>query len=217
MSPQSCSWTRTHSPHRSPGPLWSLGARADGFRVAWSAHVEAEADRHARGAASRISKVRADILGMELSPSAASTDGLVTVSIEDRQVMADSVRAGARYLITIDVDDFAFEDLAASEMSAVNPDYFMALRFTEYAYKEGVSLLAEVAKNPPRTEAEVHRMLGRRHPHLTTRFGDIYESAPVPADRDQPSILIRGVACLRCDSHLDDEDGRRVGLCARHR
>lgn len=42
------------------------GARADGFRVAWSAHVEAEADRHARGAASRISKVRTDILGMEL-------------------------------------------------------------------------------------------------------------------------------------------------------
>lgn len=193
------------------------GARADDMQVVWSSHVEVEADRHTRGTASRISTVRADILGMELSPSAANTEGLVTLSIEDRQVMADAVRAGARYLITTDVDDFAFEDLIGNEMSAVNPDYFMALRYTEYAYRQGVGLLAEVAKNPPRIEAAVHRMLGRRHPHLTARFGDAYESAPIPADQDQPAVLFRGVACLRCDSHLDDEDGRRLGLCARHR
>lgn len=74
-------------------------------------------------------------------------------------------------------------------MSAVNPDYFMALRYTEYAYREGVGLLVSVAKNPPRTEAEVHGMLGRRHPHLTSRFGDAYESVPVPADQDQPGVL----------------------------
>ncbi|WP_203335573.1 hypothetical protein [Nocardioides limicola] len=140
------------------------GARADGLRVIWSAHVEAEADRHARGSASRVSTVRTDILGMELSPSARSTKGLATVSAEDRQVVADAIRAGARYLITTDVDDFAFEDLAGPAMSAVNPDCFMALRFSEFAYREGVGVLAEVAKNPPRTSADVHRMLGRRHP-----------------------------------------------------
>lgn len=193
------------------------GARADGMRVVWSSHVEVEADRHTRGTASRISTVRADILGMELSPSAATTEGLVTVSVEDRQVMADAIRAGARYLITTDVDDFAFEDLIGNEMSAVNPDYFMALRYTEYAYRTGVGLLASVAKNPPRTESQVHRMLGRRHPHLTSRFGDAYESAPVPADQDQPGVLFRGLVCLQCDSHLDDEDSRRLGLCSRHR
>lgn len=99
------------------------GARADGLRVTWSAHVEGEADRHTRGGAAPVSTVRTDILGMELSPSATSTEGLVTVSAEDRQVTADAILAGARYLITTDVDDFAFEDLAGHEMSSVNPDF----------------------------------------------------------------------------------------------
>lgn len=192
------------------------GARIDGLRTLWSSHVEAEADRHTRGTSARISVVRTDILGMELSPSSRSTKGLVTSSVEDRQVMADAIRAGARYLITTDVDDFAFEDLAGHEMSAVNPDYFMALRFSECAYRGGVGPLAEVAKSPPRTPTDVHRMLGRRHPHLTTRFANLYDCRPLDADSDQPGVLFRGVACVRCESPLDDEDGRRSGLCNRH-
>ncbi|USQ78561.1 hypothetical protein [Ornithinimicrobium faecis] len=193
------------------------GARADGLEVTWSAHVEGEADRHTRGEASLVSTVRTGILGMELSPTATSTEGLVTVSVEDQQVVADAIRADARYLLTIDVDDFAVEDLTGGRMSAVNPDYFMALRFTERAYREGVGLLAEVAKNPRRTEADVHRMLGRRHPHLTRRFANAYDTAPVPADQDQPSVLFRGVACLRCESRLEVGEGGRLGLCVRHR
>lgn len=193
------------------------GARIDGLRVVWSSHVEAEADRHTRGTSARVSALRTDILGMELSPSSRSTKGLVTASVEDRKVMADAIRAGARYLVTTDVDDFAFEDLAGHEMSAVSPDYFMALRFSEFAYRGGVGLLADVAKNPPRTPADVHRMLGRRHPHLTTRFADLYDATPLPADSDQPGVLFRGVACVRCEAHLDDDDARRLGLCTRHR
>ncbi len=92
----------------------------------------------------------------ELSPTAQRTEDLVTDTLEDRQVMADAIHAGARYLITTDVDDFAFDDLAAHGMSAVNPDYFMASRFTEQAYMEGVDLLAAVQKNPARTAAEIH-------------------------------------------------------------
>lgn len=103
--------------------LLIAGARAVGLRWTWSKHVEAEADRHARGRASRTSLVRQQILGTELSPTARSTEGLTTPTLEDRQVMADAIAAGARYLITTDVDDFAFDDLAAHRMSAVNPDY----------------------------------------------------------------------------------------------
>lgn len=75
------------------------------------------------------STVRQKYLGTELSPTAGTATGLVTETVKDRQVIADAIAAGARYLITADVDDFAFEDLATHEMSAVNPDYFMALRF----------------------------------------------------------------------------------------
>lgn len=192
------------------------GARIDGLRVVWSAHVEAEADRHARGSVSLVSSVRRDILGMELSPSARGIKGLVTASVEDRLVVADAIRADARYLITADVDDFAFEDLAAHEMSVVNPDYFMALRFSERAYQEGVGLLAGVAKDPPRAEEDVHRMLGRRHPQLAARFAHVYDTMPTAADPDQPSVLFRGVACIRCGHGLDDENGLRFGLCPQH-
>lgn len=104
------------------------GARADGLRWTWSAHVEKEADGHARGTATRTSTVRKEILKTELSPTATSTGGLKTEATSDRRVIADAIHAGSRYLITADVDDFAFDDLAAHEMSAVNPNYFMALR-----------------------------------------------------------------------------------------
>ena len=169
------------------------GARAGGLRWTWSAQVEAEADRHTRGEAVPTSQVRTAILGMELSPTARSTRGLKTTSREDRQVIADAAQAKATYLITTDVDDFAVEDLAAHDMSAVNPDYFMALRFSVQIYREAVALIASVQKNPPRTEGEVHRMLGRRHPYLSARFADVYDTTPVPADADQPTVRFRGV------------------------
>ncbi|MCI1747683.1 MAG: hypothetical protein LKI24_05995 [Acidipropionibacterium sp.] len=197
--------------------LLIAGARANGLRWTWSRHVEIEADRHARGQASRTSIVRKKILGTALSPTAQSTEGLVTDTVQDRQVVADAIRAGARYLITTDVDDFAFDDLAAHEMSAVNPDYFMALRFTEQAYMEGVDLLAAVQKNPSRTASEIHRMLGRRHPRLVAQFVGTFDSTPVEADPDQPSTIFRGVACVRCGAHLDDAAGLQHGLCPEQR
>lgn len=196
--------------------LLIAGARSDGLRWTWSRHVEVEADRHARGQASRTSVVRKEVLGTELSPTAQGTPGLVTGALEDRQVMADAIRAGAKYLITTDVDDFAFDDLAAHEMSAVNPDFFMASRFSEQAYMEGVELLASVQKKPARTAAEIHRMLGRRHPRLVTQFAGAYDTTPVSPDPDQPGTIFRGVACVRCEARLDDAAGLRLGLCPGH-
>jgi len=103
------------------------GGRVDRLLLTWSAHVEAEADRHARGTSSGTSVVRSDILGMELSKSAPTTDGLLTPAPEDRQVIADAIHAGARYLVTTDVDDFAIEDLQVHGMSAVNRPYAINL------------------------------------------------------------------------------------------
>lgn len=196
--------------------LLIAGGRADGLLLTWSAHVEAEADRHTRGASSRTSEVRREILGMRLSKSALSTQGLLTPALEDRQVIADAISAGARYLITTDVDDFASEDLDAHAMSAVNPDYFMALRFSEHAYHEGVRTLAEVARNPQRTDAEVHVILGRRHPDLTARFAGAFDSKPVPPDPDQPSVRFRGTVCVRCEAVLTGARSLRIGLCGNH-
>lgn len=191
------------------------GATADGLRWTWSSYVEAEADNHLRGQSMPTWRVRTAILQTELSPTAPSTAGLST-NIKDRQVIADAIEAGAQYLITTDVDDFAYDDLATHEMSAVNPDYFMASRFTEHAYRKGLGLLAAVQNSPARTEAELHRLLGRRHPRLTARFASTYDSTPVDADPDQPSVVFRGVICIRCAAHVNDEEQQRVGLCAEH-
>lgn len=188
------------------------GARADGLGVVWSRHVEDEADRHIPARAAPLQRVRLDILGMELSPTAPSTAGLMTRSVEDRQVFADAIESGASYLITADVDDFAETDLLEHQMSAVNPDYFMALRYSVRAYREAVAVLVEVAKRPPRTAADVHAMLGRRHPHLTARFADVYASTPVEADLDQPGLLFRGVACVRCGRKLESAEALRTGV-----
>lgn len=191
------------------------GASTDGLGWTWSQHVETEADGHARGAMP-TSVVRRKHLRVNLSPAARSTRGLVTETMKDRKVIADAIAVGARYVITTDVDDFAFTDLAKHEMSAVNPDYFMALRFSERAYRAALALIAETQRNPPRTAAEVHRMLGRRHPRLAARFADAYDTTLVDADADQPGVIFRGVACIRCDNHLDGEESQRVGLCTEH-
>lgn len=192
------------------------GAAAGNLRWTWSEHVETEADRHARGQASRTSTVRRSILGTELSPTARSTAHLVTRPAEDRQVIADAILAGARFLITTDVDDFAFDDLAAHGMSAVNPDYFMAVRFTEQAYRSAVDLIASVQRDPPRTATDVHRAPGRRHPRLTARFAHAFDALPASADADQPSVIFRGAACVRCGARLHHGRGLRTGLCKSH-
>ncbi|CCH77616.1 hypothetical protein BN12_2060006 [Nostocoides japonicum T1-X7] len=126
--------------------------------------------------------------------------------MKDRKVIADAIAAGARYLITTDVDDVAFADLARHEMSAVNADYSMALRLSERASRKALAVIAGGQKNPPRTEAELHRIPGRRHPRLTARFSGAYDTTPVQADSDQPSVVFRGVACIRCEAHLDSEE-----------
>lgn len=195
--------------------LLITGASVDGLGWTWSQHVETEADKHARGAMP-TSVVRRKHLRVNLSPTAQSLRGLVTPTRKDRKVIADAVTAGARYLITTDVDDFAFADLAMHEMSAVNADYFMALRFSEWAYRDALSLIAGTQKSPARTETELHRALGRRHPQLTTRFAYAYDTTPVDADPDQPRVTFRGVACIRCDQRLDCPESLRVGLCANH-
>jgi len=188
------------------------GALVDGLQVTWSQHVETEASRHVRSQAMPPSQVRRSRLGLELGPTATSTSGLATESAQDRQVIADAIASRARYLITTDVDDFAFDDLSSHQMSAVNPDFFMALRFSLRAYREGVAVLSEVAKSPPRSPEEVHSIIGRRHPRLTERFAYAFDAVPVRGDTDQPRLLFRGTACVRCGKPLVTLKCQRTGL-----
>lgn len=131
-------------------------------------------------------------------------------------VHAEAEAAKAQYIVTADVDDIAMEDMCALRMSAANPDYFLAMRLSVEAYRAGVAQLAAGTSSPPRTGADVHRMLGRKHPRLTERFADAFDSTPAAADHDQPNVFFRGVICIGCGADLETDEHRRFGLCAEH-
>jgi hypothetical protein len=192
------------------------GAETDGVVLVWSAHAEAEADRNSRPGATASSVVRTQLLGRQLSASGRPISGLRTRSDGDRQIIADAIAATERLIVTVDADDFALEDLREYRMSAVNPDYLMALRFSPAAYRAGVHQLADGTTNPPRAAADVHLMLGRRHPHRAQRFGAAFDSISVAADPDQPSVIFQGATCVHCDRDLRSVEELQIGLCTEH-
>jgi hypothetical protein len=195
--------------------LLIAGSRVEGFVVAWSAHAEAEAERHLPSEALSIAGLR-ELLDLERARTSAPIDNLLTPSPGDRQILADAVEAEASFIITTDVDDYANEDLVNFDLSAVNPDYFMGIRFGIDAYRAGAEQLARGTRRPSRTPADVHQMLGRRHPRLTSRFSDLYDTTPLPADTDQPTALFRGLICVLCGEPLGVDDTRLAGIHASH-
>jgi hypothetical protein len=60
------------------------------------------------------------ILGRELSPSGTSPERFSGTQVSDRQVLSDVEAAGAGFLITSDVDDFAVRDLVGLSVSAAS-------------------------------------------------------------------------------------------------
>ena len=195
--------------------LLIAGSRLEGLVTVWSAHAESEAERHLPAKAMSIAALR-ELLDVEQSRTGAPIDDLLTSSDGDRQILADAVEAEASFIITTDVDDYANDDLARFDLSAVNPDYFMGLRFGPAAYRAGAKQLSLGTGRPPRTPADVHRMLGRRHPRLTSRFSDLYDTAPLPADSDHPAELFRGVVCILCGQLLETDDERLTGIHGSH-
>lgn len=195
--------------------LLIAGSRVDGLVICWSAHAETEAERHLPARALSIAALR-ELLDIERSPTGAPRDDLHTATAGDRQILADAITAEASFIITTDVDDYAIEDLAGFALSAVNPDYFMGLRFGAAAYRAGTEQLARGTGRPHRTPADVHRMLGRRHPRLTSRFSTLYDTTPLPADADQPSELFRGVVCVHCGAPLETGEERVIGTHGSH-
>lgn len=55
--------------------------------------------------------------GLELSRPGADADSHRSTDAKDRQILADAVAAGARFLITENVADFGLVDLLAEEVA----------------------------------------------------------------------------------------------------
>jgi hypothetical protein len=192
--------------------LLLAGADPSGLAVTRGAHVEAEADRHVRGSAPPVSGLRKR-LDRVLGPAGAGPERFGATAASDRQVLADADAARASFLVTADVDDFADDDLTALRLTAVHSDLFMALRFPRHAYLHALGLLVANMKNPPRTAAQVHALIARQHPRLFSARADAFDTRPAEPAHAEPSVIVRGIRCVSCESLAEDPGDLRVGLC----
>ena len=169
------------------------------YAVGWSATAETEADRHLRAKQTTINTIR-QAAGLELTPTGVVT-GFLHTSATDRQILADAVAAEASFIITEDVDDFDINDLTSVDITAVNPDLYLAEAVTSDAYAQAIRRMAAAMTNPPRTPEQLHAAIGRQHPRTVTAHRAAFSAEPMPAANNPPDVIYRGTRCLRCKQH----------------
>lgn len=179
--------------------LLLVGIEDVGIVATWSQHAETEANRHMRPRAMSITAFRTTIWENDLSPTGQRPNRFRATKEGDRQILADATAAGAAFIVTTDVDDFGESDLVTEKIAAVNPDLFMATRFTEAAYQRALDQLVTSLKNPPKTAAQMHGLIGRKHPRLFERFTHVYPGTAIETSGEsEPRVLYRGARCLIC-------------------
>lgn len=183
--------------------LLMVGASRSGFVVGWSVTAEAEADRHMRPNATRPGDVRRRY-GGELTPTGNVAGRFEATDAKDRQLLADAEAAGARFIVTEDVDDYGLDDLASVGISAVNPDLFLAERLTRAAYTFVIQRFVELQVNPPTSPAQFHAAIAKNHPRLFAAHADRYEVEPERGIHGEPEVIFRGTRCLRCERIVAD-------------
>ncbi|GAA4365644.1 hypothetical protein [Agromyces bauzanensis] len=188
-----------------------VGAARSGLSVGWSATAEAEAARHMRQRATTPADVRRRY-GGELTPTGEMAGRFEATEPKDRQLLADAEAAGARFLITEDVDDYGLADLASGGISAVNPDLFLAERLTREAYGVVILRFVELQVNPPTTPAQFHAAIAKQHPRLFAAHADLYDIAPERGVHSEPAVIFRGTRCLRCERIVADPTAIIDGL-----
>jgi hypothetical protein len=124
-----------------------------------------------------------------LGPTGTGAERFGGTKGADRQILADAAAAGARFLVTEDVDDYGLDDLASVGISAANPDLFLAARLTRDAYSTVIDLFVERQLNPPTTPAQFHAAIAKNHPRLFAAHADLYEVEPEHGIHGEPEVI----------------------------
>lgn len=192
--------------------LLLVGIEAIDVVATWSQHAEAEANRNLRSRAMSVTDLRTTVLESDLSPTGESPTRFTGTTGADRQILADAIAAEAVFLITTDVDDFAEADLVSVKIAAVNPDLFMASRFTDAAYQRALTQLVSSLSNPPKTVAQMHALIGRKHPRLFERFAHLNPGTALETTRErEPRVLYRGARCIICARSIKRPESLTLG------
>ncbi len=177
--------------------LLLAGGAASGFAAVFSQTALVEADRHLGPGKAPVSEL-VTRFGWDVSPTGAGASRFTETDAKDRQLLADAVAAGASFLVTDDVDDYAEADLIEAGIGAVAADLFLEHRLSAAGYLTALDVLGVGRARPPRTPAELHAALGRQHPRLVTAHGDLFDVEPQPPTHPEPTVVYRGRRCLRC-------------------
>jgi hypothetical protein len=131
--------------------------------------------------------------GQVLSADGDGAQRFTATSASDRKVLADAVAAGARFLVTEDIDDFDEGDLAIAGVTAIHPDVFLSQYLSDAGYLAAVSALSTNSRNPQRSASDVHGAGGRLHPQLVRAKAHLFPgiSPDVPTQL-APRIQMRG-------------------------
>lgn len=182
--------------------LWA-GAPLSGYQVVWSVRAEQEATRHLPARATPVAALRI-AHGLALSPTGVDPTSFTSTDDKDRQILADAVACGARFLVTENVADFGIDDLRRCGIAAVHHDLFLAHHLTRDGYATALQALSENMRNPARTPATVHAAVARQHPLLFATHADLYPVEPATTVDRPPSVAFRGRFCIRCGAPVAD-------------
>ncbi|WP_448071816.1 hypothetical protein [Georgenia yuyongxinii] len=181
-----------------------------GFASVWSLRAEQEAAGHMRPNAMPPSVVR-EAHGSELTPAGSDPERFTATKKSDRVMLADTEAAGARFLVTEDVDDFGLEDLVRAGVSAVNPDLFLAERMTRESYVYAIELFGPTQTRPRREPERIHATIAKQHPLLFAAHADLYDVEPAQSEHEPPELLFRGLRCIRCEAVVSNQ--LDLGVC----
>ncbi|MCL1898267.1 MAG: hypothetical protein FWG16_05540 [Micrococcales bacterium] len=177
--------------------LLLFSAAPSGNAVTWSALVEDQADRHRRPNQASATQVR-EKAGLELSPPSDQAPRYSGTKPSDRRVLADAAKSGAQFIITEDVDDFGEQDLIHAQISATNPDLFLAERVITAAFHYAAVRMAAAMTSPLHTPEQLFARLGRQHPRAVSAHQIAFSATPLAPVHPAPAVLFRGRRCLRC-------------------
>ncbi len=182
------------------------------FTAVWSLRAEQQAALHMRPRAMAPSAVR-EAHGSELTPAGQDPERFAATKASDRVILADCEAAGARFLVTEDVDDFGHEDLAGVGISAVNFDLFLAERMARESYAYAIELFGERQSTPRRTPEQIHAATARQHPLPFAAHADLFDVERARSVHERPAVMFRGLRCLRCETVVAAEGDLVEGLC----
>ncbi|MDQ6522981.1 DUF6011 domain-containing protein [Nocardioides sp. LHD-245] len=188
-----------------------MGSVPAGLGATWSAYAETEANRHLPPSAKNLSALRSR-LGRELGPTGDDPSRYEATDAKDRQILADAVAAGAAFIITRNIADFSLADLTGAGIAAVDPDLFMSIRFNADTHRHALELLIENMRNPPRSAADMHALLGKRHPRLVSRHAALFDTTPAAPTQPPPADIYRGARCVLCGRTLRNPASLHDGL-----